>query len=251
MCVVKLNLKNQVGITILGIYRPPNLSIADFLNEFSDVYANNFSNCGSTFVVGDINIDILPGSSVGLDWSNLLECWNFSPLITQPTRVCQNSSTGIDHIWVNFKNHFTSYIFETSITDHYTIISYFPIFEKKLFFKKYFRDYSADSINNFIGKVEEWLQNSEVIVNQNLDACIDRFNDKLYEIFDSCCKIRCKQISNNRIYKPWINASIISLIRYKDTLYRLHKHGKIPHYILKNFKNNLGSITLVYKILFF
>ena len=242
MCVVKLNLKNQVGITILGIYRPPNLSIADFLNEFSDVYANNFSNCGSTFVVGDINIDILPGSSVGLDWSNLLECWNFSPLITQPTRVCQNSSTGIDHIWVNFKNHFTSYIFETSITDHYTIISYFPIFEKKLFFKKYFRDYSADSINNFIGKVEEWLQNSEVIVNQNLDACIDRFNDKLYEIFDSCCKIRCKQISNNRIYKPWINASIISLIRYKDTLYRLHKHGKIPHYILKNFKNNLGSI---------
>ena len=55
------------------------------------------------------------------------------------------------------------------------------------------------------------------------DECSD-FDEKfslficeLYKLFDSCCPIRTKLLSNNRLSKPWVTPDITILIQTKTT----------------------------------
>ena len=64
---------------------------------------------------------------------------------------------------------------------------------------------------------------------------------EMFKIYDRCCPIRIKQVSENRTNKPWINKHVLSLVRYKHFLFKQFKNKIIPLDIYKNFKINVAK----------
>ena len=135
-CVVEIspNIKNtKENITIFGIYRPPNSSLPIFIDYINNVLTEHSQK--SIAFIGDFNIDILDDDA-GADFSNLMYSRNFFPFINIPTRVTEQSSKCLDHIWYNRHNSLFSGAFITDITDHYPIFTVLNVAKKKLPLKK-------------------------------------------------------------------------------------------------------------------
>ena len=97
---VKLILNSRSSVMIIGAYRPgPRIEIP----EFSVILGNISEMPGAalTYVVGDMNIDMLSSSGSVDEYCAILQSISFLPVITVPTRVADNTSTLIDYIWTN------------------------------------------------------------------------------------------------------------------------------------------------------
>ena len=72
-------------------------------------------------IVGDINIDVNSTSNTVDKYTSLLNSYNFEQIISTPTRICENSSTIIDHILTNITDHFIECgCIETDVSDHFS-----------------------------------------------------------------------------------------------------------------------------------
>ena len=73
--------------------------------------------------MGDINFDFLKHPPK--QWLDCLETFNISQLITQPTRVTENSSTLIDHIYTNKPKNITEInVRFFSLSAHYPVVQH-------------------------------------------------------------------------------------------------------------------------------
>ena len=64
---------------------------------------------------------------------------------------------------------------------------------------------------------------------------------EMFKIYNLCCPISIKQVSENRTNKPWKNKHVLSLVRYKHFLFKQFKNKIIPFDIYKNFKINVAK----------
>jgi len=79
-----------------------------------------------TFIVGDLNIDLIGPSGAELDFVNMCQASSFNPMIEIPTRVTPNSVPRcLDHIWSNQLSETSSGSFMIDITDHYPVYTLF------------------------------------------------------------------------------------------------------------------------------
>ena len=102
---------NNCNVHLLGIYRPPNTNIQDFILELHNFLSVNFTNDSKFIITGDLNICLLTDSNYGVELLNMFQGLAFSPLIGKPTRVVGTSNRLIDHIWSNIELLFISFVF--------------------------------------------------------------------------------------------------------------------------------------------
>ena len=103
---------------ILGIYRPPSVSLPAFTDQIENIITNFFNE--SVLLVGDFNIHLLCETR---NENFLLYYYNFSPLINVATRETNTSSTCIDHIWFNKYNVSLAGSIIADVSDHHTIFA--------------------------------------------------------------------------------------------------------------------------------
>ena len=113
-------------VFVIGMcYRRPGTPFHLFQDKLSSILERITSNC---IIMGDFNADLFKESEMGsiLNFSNNLYEYNYSPMITKPTRVQNRSATLLDQIWVNFeaKRQFKSNIVFSGITDHFPTVFY-------------------------------------------------------------------------------------------------------------------------------
>ena len=120
---VQINVKHGQNMVIACLYRPPNVSIKTFLEQFT-VYLNKIKS-KKVFICGDFNIDLLKTVD-DHDTGNFLETmfsYNLYPLIDKPTRIQETSCTAIDNIFTNIlPSEIKSKILIDDTTDHLPVL---------------------------------------------------------------------------------------------------------------------------------
>ena len=218
---------SHTGINkIIGvIYRPPQSSKDDFLNELQNILQNEKIQNKTSFIMGDFNFNLLNQNSH--EFMELFLSFSFLPLVTKPTRVFQTSATLIDNIFTNLQSPIlSSSIVVSDISDHYPIFcetSLTNISSHKTSPKIKSRKITSrnlELLNDSLSNID-WQQIYGI---DEVDEAYDKFINILTNEFDTHIPLR--DISRN--YKkqprsPWINKTILRSINRKNNLYYRYK----------------------------
>ena len=100
------------------VYRPPSSGIV--WNEiFEDCLENVLEEEKEIYLLGDINRDLL-NSQINKAWSDYIDPFGLTQLVTEATRVTPQSSTLIDHIYSNCPENVTSIdVPKIGLSDHF------------------------------------------------------------------------------------------------------------------------------------
>ncbi|MEW8544961.1 MAG: reverse transcriptase family protein, partial [Candidatus Thiodiazotropha sp.] len=247
------------------IYRPPNSSIV--WNElFEECLENVLKEEKEMYILGDINRDLL-NNQINKAWTDYIEPFGITQLVSEPTRVTNDSRTLIDHIYSNCPENVNSIdVPKIGLSDHFPIfftrkmhvhppkgnhftISYrsFKDFDEA----KFFADLQAvpwdviqcfDDINDIL---EAWTDLFLEVVDRNVPLKqhrVKRRNQPDWitpDILDAIkCRDRYKSVGNENDYKYWRN-KVVSLIRRA-------KQEKYETYIEIN-KGKPGSIYKIFQ----
>ena len=103
-----------------GWYRPPDTKV-EFNDRFED-FIDIVSNQNQEFMIlGDFNRNLL-NHEIERDWGNFTESLGLTQLISEPTRVTQESQTLIDHIYTNNEETIQCVSVEKMcISDHFAV----------------------------------------------------------------------------------------------------------------------------------
>ena len=217
---VTIEIANK-SITIVCMYRPPNGSINEFLEEFQllikQLPAKN------TYIMGDFNLDLLNNVDKNTPkFEQIFLSQGLSPLISIATHEkpgCRK--TCIDNIFTtDIENISISGTLTDRLSHHALIFSL-----SKLNFittKKsptapitQYYDYCNDNIKNFTSK----LTNATSCLGKSspdFDGFLVIFNKAL----DETCKLKKPKTSKrNPVNNPWITEGIVEAINNKNQLY--------------------------------
>ena len=112
---------HQAGpkLLFMVVYRPPNSS-ADLCQSLSKLIDSALSHYGEIIVAGDFNIDLLRKKNSTL--STIFSDAGFTQIIKTATRVNDNTSTLIDHIYTTHPNRIVqSFVPVHGMSDHFPV----------------------------------------------------------------------------------------------------------------------------------
>lgn len=111
-----LFLRSESSLIVGVVYRPPNSSIPTFLDKLEEIFLLLLNDNIPVVIVGDINIDSI--NSNNIEYTNVLQSYNFHNIITVPTRITASSATLIDHVLTNEPTNVDAHVLQQTILDH-------------------------------------------------------------------------------------------------------------------------------------
>ena len=193
-------------------------------------------------LAGDFNICGISRSPLADRYLDFMRTFNFVPHINKITRPNPlGTDSCIDHIWSNFGFSFQSGVFnEVIISDHYINFALLPIELSTSKQKIMFRDHSEANILSMIDRLTNFkLFFPLLTATLNSNSKFNLFYDELDRIYKTCCPIRTKEISTNRLKKPWISQQLLNDIHEKYEIFKKYKNGLVQYDQFRNYKNEL------------
>ena len=224
-------------INIIATYKRHACSVIEFTRILSDLLPLAGS---KTILDGYLNVDLFnPRSDSAIsDLCLVLNSFNFIPTIDKPTRVTDTSSTLIDHIWVNFANSYSSFVFSSFMSDHFPVGIIFDKLKASDVVTLSFRDYSVDNISSFQNSFPASCQAFQFHP-ADPEIYIDEVKQLTLCEINKYFPVRVKTIKLHKLSKPWINADLRSKIKMKHILIKHFKRGVISWKTVKEFTKNL------------
>ena len=109
---IEFNQNNQKWL-LLGLYKPPNQKMSDFIPNLSSILDHFLKNYDNVTLIGDFN---LPSDDVSFE--SFLQAYNLTSLIKEATCFQSSNPSRIDLILTNQKNIYKlSNTFEIGISD--------------------------------------------------------------------------------------------------------------------------------------
>ena len=248
-----------------NIYRPPNSTIQ--WNEiFEACIENVLREDKEIYLMGDINRDLL-NNQIKNAWTDYMEPFGLTQLVSEPTRVTGDSSTLIDHIYANCPENVNSLnIPKIGLSDHFPIF-----FTRKMHVQppkidhytisyRSFKNFNEDKFTEDLQSVpwdtikifddtddimEAWLDLFLQVADKHIPIKQHRVKQKNQpqwlspEILDAMkCRDRHKSIGNEDEYKLWRNKTIKMIQKAKRIQYQT---------FLDNNKNNPSSIYKIFQ----
>ena len=105
---------------------------------------------------------------------------------------------------------------------------------------KSFRDHSKECLDRFERSLINFVDTYEAGNYINNAVCL--LQEKLYEMYNSCCPIRKKNASRNRYIKMWIWDNHVKWIDSKYRLFRRYKSGLVSFEYYNRYKNIVTSM---------
>ena len=120
--IIEIIAKDGKKIIVGSMYRPLNTDPMNFRIAINTISSTSLKEKKEIILGMDHNLDLLKSGihkQTQLFLSDLLEK-NIYPTITRPTRICQNTATLIDNVFVskNLHKYFESSIILDDISDH-------------------------------------------------------------------------------------------------------------------------------------
>lgn len=252
--ILKIEIEiNGKLVLISAIYRSPSSDMQKFNIHLND-YLRSIEKKGIDYylLVGDINIDILNDNNKNPDdYLNILSEFNYLSYINKPTRVGDNSSSCIDHIFLKCKNSVheknKSFIYEYQITDHFPIALFFNI-ETTL--KNQLQAKNKSYINyNLLERdlqKESWdiIYKNEKTISNITNIFIDSI--KFY-IKKNTYTITITNKKHSKIKRPWITKGLLNSIDIKNTMYKNLKKNKNNAFLNEQYKNYKNKLQMLLK----
>ena len=124
ICTISLTV-NKNKYIVAAIYRPHDKTqnIKEFRNELAPILKSPLFKKSNVVILGDININLLQHGEHQQtnEYLNLMQTFNYVPLITRPTRFPEGEQHGdpslLDHIFINFSSPIKPGILNYHITD--------------------------------------------------------------------------------------------------------------------------------------
>ncbi len=117
-----LEITPQKGKSFLvgTMYRPPDSKI-EWTERFEKFIDQAINTGKEIIILGDINKNVIH-DQVNCEWINFITSLGLSQLIKEPTRITDNTSTLIDHIYTNYEANISQvHVKQLHISDHYGI----------------------------------------------------------------------------------------------------------------------------------
>jgi len=242
----KIKLKsNNTVIGITAIYKSPSISINYFNRELENFFKNEVFSTNEVFL-GDLNINILNLNLVeNQQYLNILYEYGFKSTINKFTRVCENTKSCLDHIFIrgSFNNsaEVSPVILNSKITDHYPTILQVNLQKN--------HNSQNTTIKEFINykKCKEILFNADFSTIYSLEN-VNTITEKLINIITTAMTKSkyTKTIDLSKKKKPWITLGIIKSMKKRDELYRDYKKRKDER-TLQNYKDYRNKIITLIK----
>lgn len=253
-CVVKLRC-NNVGVSIVAVYRPHSGTTDGFVLELFELLNNDcLVNVCPIIVIGDLNINLLSDSNVSTDFMNNMMSMNYLPVITKPTRFPVGEQRGapslIDHIWCNKLTNYRSGIITCDITDHLpSFITFLDTNQQQEKTRVIFRDHSQNYIDRFVQLISraDW----SVDTSKGVDVSTECFVKKLDDFYCNVFPLKVKYLSNKRLCKPWLTSGLLQSIKTKSRYFKLWKLNMVSDEYYRNYRNKLTTILRVSKQKFY
>ena len=243
--VLKIDIPGKTSFIAVSLYRPnahTELGINDQMNEFIDLLSEQLeflSSFNSTVLFGgDFNIDLFKLADLNNIATSFLELfagYGYFNLITRATRICNSSSTAIDHIFINDMSIFhRSGILVDSPSDHFATFIELNIDKPKVINApfKYSRDFTEINILRF--RLALSNQSWEDIINSDCtDTACNLFLDIFFELYNIFFPL--KRVKLNKEYhalNPFMSKGL--LISRKKNLSLALKVKKNPTLVNKN-----------------
>ena len=241
---VEIKCENSKNILLGCIYRPPEGSIPNCLEELEILLEKLRNEKKIIYIGGDFNINLLNYSNDG-NVSQFIELFlslSLYPTINRPTRVSNSTNTLIDCIFTNFLGPATSgVIADTLVSDHFPIIlscnSDLKV-SKPIKVKK--RTFHPDKIKKFRNRLTVLFRNfnQQDCPNEALNHfcnTIESEIDNFFPLYE-----RHRKLTPLR---PWIDYHLLQRINKKNEMQKEYLKNKSgAEYVrFTSFRNKLKS----------
>ena len=212
-----------------SVYREPSATAEHYenmLNDFENVSVLN----NNPIIMGDFNINYFDNNNkINSKVKTIENLLSVKQIILQPNRVTPNSSTIIDHIYLNdHVEPIFSGILKVTVSDHYAVSVVLKNNNKSSTPKVKIRSRSYKHFNcdNFLHDIV----NSPVFLNlfyiSDTTCAWNLWKDEFLRISNLHCPIFIKPIRDYS--KPWISTEIIKQIHRRNYLHRKALRTKCP-----------------------
>lgn len=237
-----LLVKVETTIAILAVYRP-HLSVDTFLESMhSHLQRLSFKNIA---LVGDININILPGCCDGPAQEYLNRC-SFNGLLPAHTLPTFQSGSCLDHVMLKSSLPAITLVTNSSVTDHKAVLLILSREEPKLK-----NETCTFKLNH--NNLEDDLCNIDLISTYDSASAESYMSYLISEIQQIIRKhtVKVKISRKNLNIKPWITPGLIRCMRNRDKLHMKAKscpNNPILQLTYKRYRNFCNSLLKNIKI---
>ena len=218
---LELLIPNSKSLLYCSGYRPPSAKTSWVENLAGEIDKASYGD-NEIIISGDFNTDLM--KIPPQFWSNALQEFNLTQVISSPTRVTDNSTTMIDHIYTNRPNNITEVnVPNISMSDHYPVCitrSTKSLDKKHSHITITYRDYKRFNASEYLADLAcVNFDTLQVIDNPNI--ALEQFYKLLLPVLDKHAKIKTKRVKHQNSPK-WMN-SAIKEARHKRDLYHKKK----------------------------
>ena len=247
------------------IYRPPDSGI--IWNEtFEDCIENVLKEEKELYLLGDVNRDLL-NRQIKTSWSEYMEPFGLSQLVSEATRVTSTTKTLIDHLYTNCPENVTSIdVPKIGLSDHFPIFFTRKMHVQPKKGKHYtisyrsFKNFDEAKFSNDLNNVP-W---DIIRIFDDTNDILNAWTDLFLEVVDA--NVPIKQHRVKRKNQPeWITSDLMDAMKTRDrhkslgneteyrhwrnkvtTMLRESKQEKYQTYIESN-KGKPGSIYKLFQ----
>ena len=233
---------------VINIYRPPDLSKAQFLVEFEEFVSKILEAEGVIIMTGDFNIDMLQKNSITDRFANILNTYGLKQLITSPTR--EKALLDFIIIQSSYSELFTTFLPKL----RYFPSDHMPLFLNSTFKARVLFQPQETIVRDFdkidMGRVREYVKDS-LLTNENfldgcdVSECVNIYNSEVSKIVELFCPTKTRIFKHDRT-KRWFNSDLQKLKQKKRRAERRSKKfpGNIDYHEAYKSSRNLYTAAI-------
>lgn len=225
----EIELPNAKPFLLCTVYRPPNV-----LNEWVDLFEEELSIAQTSglelILMGDFNIDLK--ARISNKWMNLINLFDLTQLVTEPTRITETTATLIDHVYTTHPENIGQCVTSSlSLSDHFPICFCRKInskIPKDKHITTTYRSFKQFDENRFISDVSNDL-NTFVADKFNIDDDFSIWYSLILNNLNNKAPIKSKRVKHKRM-PEWFTPDITRMQALRDKCKRLKQWGDYKKY---------------------
>lgn len=199
------------------VYIPHELPLyrMEIIEEMFEEIIPNYDHCICT---GDFNLNLFNNSSATRYFTNILQIFDLNQLITEPTRISDNTETLIDLVITDMNES----VMESGTVDMSDLecdheLTYCVMNLKKEPIDpvtKTYRDFKNMDIEKLYLDADR-INWNDIYMTQDINDKLKLFNEKILQIYDVNAPLKTTKI-RSRKWVPWITYNIKCLIKERS-----------------------------------
>ena len=214
---------NSLTLAIAVFYRPPGSNIHQAIDSFESVLSIVLPTVDCVICLGDINVNLFNLNNPVVE---CLDSYNFSQVISDPTRVTASGGTLLDPIFVSDGDLVRSagVVDAGRISDHRLAYCELSIkiskFKPKLVTYRDFKNFSRIDFLNDLNNTP-W---NNVVYEHNIDNKVQLITAYITKLFDRHAPKRTVRVTRPKA--PWLTDGIKFAIKLKNQALSKYKNNK-------------------------